>query len=135
MKLKNTNVKYLSHSIFCFQAIVFFIDTSLNKASLLKSPGLVSVFWPSLAMLSFGQSPLVRQLPSPPSPLIILQLLCLTHQSQLAQSLLSCSTVFFNSLARSRCLSFFSLSFSCILQSAWTAKSTVLLILFFFEIR
>ena len=31
-------------------------------ASLLKSPGLFSVFWPSSIMLSFGWSPLVRQL-------------------------------------------------------------------------
>ena len=41
-------------------------------ASLLKSPGLVSGFWPSSAMLSFGESLPVRQLPSPPGPLIIL---------------------------------------------------------------
>ena len=41
-------------------------------ASLLKSPGLFSVFWPFSIMLSFGWSPLVRQLPSPPGPLIIL---------------------------------------------------------------
>ena len=41
-------------------------------ASLLKSPGLVSVFWTSSAMLSFGLSPTVRQFPSPPGPLIIL---------------------------------------------------------------
>ena len=38
---------------------------------------------------------------------------------------------FFNSLARSRYLSFFSHSFSFILWSAWAAKSTVLQILFF----
>ena len=38
---------------------------------------------------------------------------------------------FFNSLARSRYLSFFSLSFSFILWSAGTAKSTILQILFF----
>ena len=37
---------------------------------------------------------------------------------------------FFNSLARSRYLSFFSLSFKFILWSAWTAKSTILQILF-----
>ena len=37
---------------------------------------------------------------------------------------------FFNSLARSRYLSFFSLSFRFILWSAGTAKSTILLILF-----
>ena len=41
-------------------------------ASLLKSPGLLLVFWPFSIMLSFGWSPLVRQLPSPPVPLIIL---------------------------------------------------------------
>ena len=39
---------------------------------------------------------------------------------------------FFNSLARSRYLSFFSDSFSFILWSAGTAKSTILQILFFF---
>ena len=41
-------------------------------ASLLKSPELVSGFWPSLAMLSFGYSLPVRKLPSPPSLLKIL---------------------------------------------------------------
>ena len=39
---------------------------------------------------------------------------------------------FFNSLARSRYLSFFSLSFSFILSAAGTAKSTILQVLFFF---
>ena len=39
---------------------------------------------------------------------------------------------FFNSLARSRYLSFFSYSFSFILWSAGTAKSTILQVLFFF---
>ena len=39
---------------------------------------------------------------------------------------------FFNSLAKSRYLSFFSLSFRFILWSAGTAKSTILQILFFF---
>ena len=38
---------------------------------------------------------------------------------------------FFNSLARSRYLSFFSHSFSIILWSAGTAKSTILQVLFF----
>ena len=42
---------------------------------------------------------------------------------------------FFNSLARSRYLSFFSHSFSFILGSAETAKSTILQILFFLLIR
>ena len=43
----------------------------------------------------------------------------------------ACSTVFFNSLARSRYLSFFLHSFSFILWSAGTAKSTILQVLFF----
>ena len=41
-------------------------------ASLHKSPGLFSVFWPFSIMLSFGWSPPVRQLPSLPVPLVIL---------------------------------------------------------------
>ena len=41
-------------------------------ACLLKSPGLFLVFWPFWTMLSFGWSPLVRQLPSLLVPLAIL---------------------------------------------------------------
>ena len=41
-------------------------------ASLLKSPGLFSVFWPSSIMLTFWWSPLVCQIPNPPVALIIL---------------------------------------------------------------
>ena len=52
-------------------------------ASLLKSPGLFLVFWPFSIMLSFGWSPPVRQLPSPPVPLVIPKLLFQTHQFQL----------------------------------------------------
>ena len=37
-------------------------------ASLLKSPGLFSVFWPSSIVLLFGWSPLGCQLPNPPGP-------------------------------------------------------------------
>ena len=43
--------------------------------------------------------------------------------------------IFFNSLARSRYLSFFSHSFGFIRWSAGTAKSTILLFLFFFFFR
>ena len=39
-------------------------------ASLPKSPGLFSVFWPFSIMLSFGWSPPVHQLPTPPVPLV-----------------------------------------------------------------
>ena len=48
-------------------------------ASLLKSSGLFSVFWPFSIMLSFGWSPPIRQLPSPPVPLVILKLLFQTY--------------------------------------------------------
>ena len=41
-------------------------------ASLLKSPGLFSVFWPFNIMLLFGWSPLGRQHPNLPGPFIIL---------------------------------------------------------------
>ena len=41
-------------------------------ASLLKSPGLFSVFWPFSIMLLFWWSPLGCQLPNLPGPLIIL---------------------------------------------------------------
>ena len=46
----------------------WFIRGVWVKVSLLKSPGLFSVFWPLTIMLSFGWSPLVCQLPNPPSP-------------------------------------------------------------------
>ena len=43
-----------------------------ETASLLKSPGLFSVFWPFSIMLLFGWSPLGRQLLNLPGPLMIL---------------------------------------------------------------
>ena len=55
---------------------ISFIWSSFTRvwvaASFLKSPGLFSVFWPFSVMLLFGWSLLVRQLPSPSIPLIIL---------------------------------------------------------------
>ena len=101
--------------------------------SFLKSPGLFTVFWPFSIMLWFGWSPLVRQLPSPSVPLIILYLLY-----QKLQSIYIFVTFmfhsFFSSLASSRYLSFFSHSFSFILWSAGTEKSTNFQILFFFVV-
>ena len=46
----------------------WFFTGAWVTASLLKSPGLFSVFWLFLIMLSFGWSPLVRLLPTPPVP-------------------------------------------------------------------
>ena len=99
-------------------------------ASRLKSPGLFSVFWRFSIMLSFGWSPLVRQLPSPPVPSIILRWLPKAPIT-IAIIISFMFYSFFNSLARSRYLSFFSYSFSFIMWSTGTAKSTILQILFF----
>ena len=83
-----------SFTVFHISVSWWFLTGVWVTLSLLKSPGLVSGFWSFLAMLSFGKSLPVRQLPSPPGLLIILSLMCLSYQSQLAQSLLSCSTAF-----------------------------------------
>ena len=48
----------------------WFLSGVWVTASLLKSPGLL-VFWPFSIMLSFGWSLLVRQLSSPPVPLVM----------------------------------------------------------------
>ena len=102
-------------------------------ASHLKSPGLFSVFWPFSIMLSFGWFPFGRQLSSPPNPfnnpLITVQKSPITIGTIVTYMFYS---FFFNPLAKSRYLSFFSHSFSFILRSAGTAKSTFLQILFFF---
>ena len=63
-------------------------------ASLLKSLGLFSVFWPFSIMLLFGWSPLGCRLPNPPGPFIILELTCPKHQSQLVYLSPPCSIVF-----------------------------------------
>ena len=63
-------------------------------ASILKSPGLFSVFWLFSIMRLFGWSPFGCQLPNPPESLIILLLPCQKHQSQLVLLSPSCSTVF-----------------------------------------
>ena len=91
-------------------------------ASLLKSLELFLVFWPFSIMLSFGWSPLVRQLPSPLVPLVTVPNAPITIGIIVTYMFHS----FFNSLARSRYLSFFSHSFSFILWSAGTAKLTIL---------
>ena len=64
-------------------------------ASLLKSPGLFSVWRPILIIPSFGCSPLVLFYPYPPVSLSILWLLYQAHQLQLVSPSFSCSIVFF----------------------------------------
>ena len=104
-------------------------------ASLLKSPGLFLEFWPISTMLQFGWSPLVLLFPSPPMRVKSVgdctkraNYNCY-HRHFFFHCL--CSIVFFHSLAKSRYLSLFSLSFSFTLCSAGTAKSTIRQILFF----
>ena len=50
----------------------WFFTGAWVTASLLKSPGLFLVFWSFSIMLSFGWSPPVCQIPSPPVPLVII---------------------------------------------------------------
>ena len=97
-------------------------------ASLLKSPGLFLVFWPFSTMLSFGWSPLVRQLPSTSSPFSN-PLVTVPNAPITIGIIVTCM---FNSLARSRYLSLFSHSFSFILWLTGTAKSTILHVLFYY---
>ena len=73
------------HLLFCWVIIIiysfrvfpisfswWFFTGVWVTTSLLNFPAFFSVFWLFSIMLSFGWSPLVRQLPSPPGPLIIL---------------------------------------------------------------
>ena len=76
--------------------------------------------WPFSTMLEFGWSPIVLQIPSSPVLLIFIVPITIIFRC------------FFYSLARSKYLSFFSVSFSFILCLAGTAKSTILQFLFFF---
>ena len=117
--------------IFHISVSWWFFTGGWVAASLLKSPGLVSGFWAFLAMLSFGQSLPIHRLPSPlpfNNPLVIVPNAPITIGTIVTFMFHS----FFNSLARSRYLSFFSLVFSFTLWFAGTAKSTILQILFFF---
>ena len=65
------------------------------------------------------------------SPVPILWRPCRVRRLQLVSPSLSCSAIFFSSLARSQYLSHFSLSFSFILWSAGTTKTTIRQIVFF----
>ena len=112
--------------IIIIHSLELFTSASADGFSL-ESSGLFSVFWPFSIMLSFGWSPLVHQLPCPPVPLVTVPNAPITIGIIVTCMLHS----FFNSLARSRYLSFFSHSFNFILWLTGAAKSTILQVLFF----
>ena len=125
------------HIIYYYYSLIRTFHISVSRwfftgvwvtSSLLKSPGLFLVFWPFSTMLSFGWSPLVRQLPSPPVPLVIP--LVTVPNAPITLGHLHVPQ-FFISLARSWYLYLFSHSFSFILWSDGTAKSTILQVLSF----
>ena len=100
-------------------------------ASVLKSPGLVSVFWHlinAVVWIVSTRPPTSKSSRPFNNPLV-----------NVPNALITIGTIvtfmfhsFFNSLARSRYLSFFSLSFRFILWSGGIAKSTILQILFLY---
>ena len=114
-----------------FEEISFYslgkIRLPLVTASLHKFPELFSVCWPISIMdgLHLFSSLLL--------PLPIHCGLFKAHQLQLVSRSPSCSIVLFSSLARSRYLSLFSLSFNFAPWSARTAKSTIRPDLFFVD--
>ena len=83
-----------SLSVFPISFSWWFFTGVWVTASLLKSLGLFSIFWPFSIMLLWGWSPIVCQLPSPPVPSMILKSLFQKHQLQLLQLSLACSIVF-----------------------------------------
>ena len=109
---------------------------TLVKASLLKSPKVSGTLLSILANLNnaivwmVSTSPLISNSSSDflPSPWGLFR----AHQLQLISPSPSCSIVFFNSLASSKYLSLFSLSFNFTLGSAGTAKSTIWQVRLFF---
>ena len=63
--------KYLQFYYYHYYSLHIFTGVWVT-ARLLKSPGLFTVFWPFSITRSIGWTPLVRQLPSSPVPLVIL---------------------------------------------------------------
>ena len=101
-------------------------------ASLLKSLGLFSVFWPFSIILKFEWSLLVLLFPSPLSLFNNPSATVTRGPIMIAVYITFMFHRFFNSLARSRYLSFFSLSFNFTPLAAGTAKLTFLQVVFFF---
>ena len=121
----NFTYYYLHLYNFFHTSFSWWFLTGIWVTSLLKSPGLFSIFWPISTMLLSGWSQVVLLFQSPLVLIPILWWLCQDHQLQLVSQSLSCSRVFSDSLVRSRYLSFFLLSFNFTLWSARTAKSTI----------
>ena len=91
---------YYHYYLFSFES---FFYTSINwlfhiwvwvTTSLLKFPGLFSLFWPISIMQQFGWSPFVLLFSSPLVLVLILWWLYREHQLQLVLSSVSCSTAF-----------------------------------------
>ena len=93
-----------------------------ESASLLKSPGLFSVFCPILTMSLFRWSQIILVFPSPFVP--VLWWLYQEYKLRLVSPSLLHS-IFFTSLARSRYLFFFSPLSVLLCSQARTAKSTI----------
>ena len=116
---------------FSHQCWLMVFNWSLNDSkSLLVSRILLSIL--TNLNCEFGCAPFIFLYPSPPlpfnNPLVTVPRAPIIIDINVTFMFNS----FFNSLARSRYLSFFSFSFNCILWSAGTAKSTILQVLFFF---
>ena len=97
-------------------------------ASLLKSPGLFSVFWPFSIMLLLGWSQLGRQLPNLPGPLVTVPKAPITI-GIIVTFIFHC---FFNSLARSRVLISLFTFFQFYSVVSWNSKVDNFADLFFF---
>ena len=129
-KLKLFNNIYLSIYRSIYLSIIIIIitplrvfHTSVSKlfspgfwvtTSLLKSPGLFSVFWSILRTLLSVWSPIVLWFLSLPVPLPVFSELARSHILLLVSPSSSCSIIFLRSLARSKYSSlftFFLLSF------------------------
>ena len=97
-------------------------------ANLLKYPRLFSIFWPFSVIWIVSTRPITSKSSRPFNiHLVIVPKAPIT----IGTTVTFMFHTFFNSLARSRYLSFFPHSFSFILWSAGTAKSTILQFLFF----
>ena len=100
-------------------------------ASLLRSPGLFLVFWPTSTMLLFRWSLLVLRFPTPPGLLLNLWGSFQVHQLQLVSPSPSCSIVYLGVRKDVSISLFFRFLLIFTLGSAGVAKSSLRQVLFF----